>query len=332
MKRVLLVANYKSGIGGISVQVNSINEKLIEENIKSEIFSTKGSILFRFFSIFRLLVVGRKFDVFHIHGCSYLGFFPIVVGCIIGKILKKKIVITFHGGDANDFFAKHTKFVRFFLTKSDENIVLSGFLGEVFDKYKIPYIVIPNLIELSKNTFKQRDKFEPNFISVRSLRKLYNIECILKAFAEVQSTYTNAKLQILGDGNYRDKLEEYAKELKLKNVDFIGQVSSDDIYKHLSKADVFLSSPYVDNQPVSILEAFNAGLLVISSNVGGIPYMIKDGETGLMFGSNNCKELAEKMIFAIQQQDISKRMVLNAYNELEKYTWQEIKYKLLKLY
>jgi len=332
MKKILLITNYKPNTGGISVQVDLLHKKLCDEGIQSEIFSTAGSWFYRLFVLFRLLFKGRKFDIFHIHGCSFFGFFPITTGIVAAKILKKTIILTYHGGDAKRFFKKYPNLVRFFLMKTDKNIVLSGFLGEIFARYNIPYTIIPNIAEFSDEKFVLRETIRPNYISVRSLTKIYNIGCILKAFSIVQKNCSNATLTVLGDGDCRADLETSAKYLHLKNIDFIGQIDNREIYSYLMKADIFLSSPVVDNQPMSILEAYNAGLLVISSKVGGVPFMVEDNKTGLLFESNNHDEMAKKMIQALEKQDLSKKMILQANKELEKYSWQKIKEKLLPIY
>lgn len=333
MKKILLIANYKPAGGGISVQVSLLHKNLCKEGVSAEIFSTEGNIFLRLFVLFKLMLKGKNFDIFHIHGCSYVGgFFPIMVGFFAGKILKKQIIVTYHGGGADDFFKKRKSFVRFFLTRTDINIVLSGFLGEIFNRYSIPFIVIPNIAEFSGEHFVERKTIRPNYISVRSLIKTYNVECIVRAFSIVQQKFSVAELTLLGDGDCRADLENLAKNLNLKNVRFLGRVENKNIYNYLSKADIFLSSSIVDNQPMSILEAYNAGLLVISSKVGGVPYMLEDNETGLLFESNNYEELAEKMIFAAENQELSKKMILNASKELEKYSWNNVKQELFAVY
>lgn len=84
--------------------------------------------------------------------------------------------------------------------------------------------------------------------------------------------------------------------------------------------------------PVSVLEGMNAGLLVISSNVGGVPYMIEDGVNGMLFESKNAEALAEKMILAVEKQEKSKAMIHEAYQGLGKYSWESVKRKLLPVY
>ena len=332
MKKILLIANYKSGVGGIAVQLELLYRKLNEERINSDIFSTQGTWFYRFFVLFKLILKGKKYDVFYIHGCSYFGgFFPIIIGVTVGKMLRKKIIVTYHGGDAESFFKNSKSLVRFFLTKTDVNIVLSKFLGEIFSKFSIPFIIIPNIVEFSSEQFVLRNVIQPNYISVRALTKTYNIDCILKAFFIVQQKLPEAKLIILGDGECRAELENLAKNLNLQNIHFVGRVNNDEIYNYLSKTDVFVSSPVIDNQPMSILEAYNAGLLVISSKVGGVPYMLEDRKTGLLFESDNENELAEKMFLAVEKPEITKKIIRQANKELEKYSWDKIKHKLLTI-
>jgi glycosyltransferase involved in cell wall biosynthesis len=118
----------------------------------------------------------------------------------------------------------------------------------------------------------------------------------------------------------------------VKNIAFCGHVKNEDIYSYLAKSDIFISSPIIDNQPMSILEAFATGLLVISSNVGGVPYMVNNGKTGLLFESNNYIELSEKMLWAVEHPKESLKIIKEANKSLSYYSWDNVKQKLLHLY
>lgn len=329
-KRVLLISNYKLGTGGISGQVEILQRKLRGEGFVVDIFNTKGSILYRLGLFQKLRNCGKAYDVFHVHCCSGWGFLPAVVGIRVGRRLGKRVVLTYHGGGAAGFFDKHKKLVTRYLRKTDVNIVLSGFLGQIFDTYQIPYTVIPNIIELDGSKFRKRETLRPRYISIRSLEPLYNIPCIIKAFAIVKQQRPDATLTIVGDGSERLSLERMVQEMGLQNVEFIGRVDNQDIYTYLDKSDILLSAPHIDNMPVSLLEGFNAGLLVISSKVGGVPYMIKDGENGLLFEDDNYLMLADKMVYPLSSKCLD--LVLAAKHSLDNYSWETVKYKLLEIY
>ena len=330
--KILLISNYVDGVGGISVQVKLLRELLRGDGYVCDILSTKGSIAKRVKAVFALLFKGWKYDVFHIHACSDRGFFPAVLGISIGRILRKRIILTFHGGGAESFFRQKQKFVKYYLNRTSANIVLSGFIGRVFEQYGIKYTVIPNVLEVDDSSFKVRTDIKPRFISIRSMTETYNIKCTLKAFSTIQEKYPDAVITLLGDGPQKSELEQYVNDHHLQNVTFVGQVPNAEIYHYLDGADIMVSSSRFDNMPVSILEGFKAGLVVIASNVGGIPYMIEDGQNGFLFESDNDREMAEKMTAAVENPERSLEMIKKAHLSLKQYSWEVVSTQLLPLY
>ena len=330
--RILLICNFKPGVGGISGQVELLQRHLRDDGHTADIFSTKGSFLWRLGLLRRLRKVARNYDVLHIHCCSGWGFLPAVVGVTIGRKQQKRVVLTYHGGGGERFFDRHPRLVRHFLTRTDQNIVLSGFLAKVFDKHNITYTVIPNIIELDGTRYRERSSVKASFICVRAHEPLYNIPCLLRALQRVQSRQPEASLTLVGSGSEHLALTQQVKQMGLRNVTFTGRVDNSEIYHHLDQADIMLSAPTVDNMPVSLLEAMNAGLLVISSNVGGVPYMVKNNSTGLLFESDNSDELASKMLWAIENPAIVHAITQQAHKAVGRYRWENIKEQLYKAY
>lgn len=330
--KVLLICNYKLGVGGISGQVELLQKHLREEGHSADIFSTKRPILQRLLLPIQLLREARGYDVLHIHCCSGWGFLPAVIGITIGRWLKKRVVLTYHGGGGEKFFGKHPRLVHHFLTRTNTNIVLSGFLAKIFEKHNIPYVVIPNIIELDENQYRLRDTIKPQFICSRAHEPLYNIPCILKAFQKVLTELPKATLTLVGDGSQHETLMKMTKEMGLANVTFTGRVDNTEIYTYLDHADIMLSAPKVDNMPVSLLEAMNAGLLVISSRVGGIPYILKNGTNGLLFDSDDSDKLAELMLWSVENQTLAKAIIQQGHQSVRNYRWENIKNKIYTTY
>lgn len=329
---VLLICNYKPKVGGISGQVDILQKMLQADGHTAEVFSTKAPLLRRMLLPFKLKSTGKDFDVFHIHCCSNWGFLPAVVGVSVGRRLGKRIVLTYHGGGGEKFFDRHPKLVRHFLTRTDANIVLSGFLAQVFEKHGLPFVTIPNILELDDSRFRQREMLQPNYICTRAHEPLYNIPCILRAFRKVQSIRPEATLTLVGGGSEHENLVRMAEELGLQNVTFTGRVANENIYTYLDRADIMLSAPTVDNMPVSVLEAMNAGLLVISSKVGGVPYMVKNNNTGLLFDSDDSDALAGKMLWAVDNQTVARAIALQGHKAVSRYRWENIKEQLYETY
>lgn len=335
MKKILYISNYRKGVGGITAQVDWLCSYMHDEGYSVSIFSTKGNPIKRIGLFFKLLWVARKYDVLHIHGCSEWGMLPVVYGVIAGKIWKKRIIVTYHGGEAAEYFAKRGAFARRWLNRADTVIVLSGFLEKIFNEYRIKNIVIPNIAKLAdaqEHSDYQWDK--PRLISVRHLHPLYNIPCILNAFAIVKEHVPGARLTVLGDGVMREELERLAAsdERLADSVKFVGQVENKEIGRYLAESDIMLSAPHIDNMPVSLMEAMNAGTLVISSRVGGVPYMIEDEVSGMLFEDDNAEEMASKILQAIKNPKETERMIANAKNDVRKYDWSNIREQIMSLY
>ena len=335
--KVLLIANYKSSIGGISGQVELLYKKLLKEGVTARIFSMKYNSFVRLF--LPLMSCTAKLPIYSFFVNA---FFPkrgalimaglYLAGIMIGRLLNRRIILTYHGGEADVFFKRHPVLVNYFLRKTDVNIVLSGFIASIFEKHRIPYRIVSNILELDNKYFRERTAVRPCFISIRTLSPTYNIGCIIKAFEIVQKQIPTSELYIVGDGCSRKELEFMVEQKGIKNICFCGHVDNCEIYSYLNKADIFISSPVIDNQPMSVLEAFNAGLLVISSNVGGVPYMIENGRTGLLFESDNFIELSGKMLWAVNNQERVLKMTREAYKSLSYYSWENIKSNLLLFY
>ena len=332
MQKVLFVCNYKPGVGGISGQVEALHSHLKEEGIFADIFSTRGNAFQRLLKPFQLYHIAQKYDILHIHCCSGWGFLPAVIGISVGRCLKKRLVLTYHGGDAENFFHKHHRIVKHYLSRTNSNIVLSGFLAKVFDKYDLPYTIIPNVIELDTSHYRERKHLLPKYICTRSHEDIYDIPCILRAFQRVQVQFPEASLTLVGDGTLHDTLIRQVKEMELKNVTFTGRVSNKEIYNYLDNADVFISASTVDNMPVSLLEAMNAGLLVIASDIGGVPYLIVNGKTGLLFQAGNDNALVNCMEQLITHPEKGLSMAKEANSNLSIYSWEIVKKKLIPLY
>ncbi len=345
MKKILYISNYRKGVGGISAQIDLLCQSIETERVKSgelraksDIFSTKGNPIKRIWLFVKLMLVARKYDVLHIHGCSDWGMVPVVYGVIAGKIWRKKIIVTYHGGEAAEYFAKHGAFARRWLKRADKVIVLSGFLEKVYEEYQIPCVVIPNIVKLSEA--KEHSEYQwnaPRFISVRHLRELYNIGLIIRAYEIVKQHLVGASLTILGSGPQREELEQYVREHQIKDVTFVGQVANTEINTYLANSDIMLSAPKIDNMPISLLEAMSAGVLVISSRVGGVPYMIENKKNGLLFDlkeleNEGVRELAKQMEWVLEHQQECLDMIVAAHDEVKRYSWENIRKQLLPLY
>jgi glycosyltransferase involved in cell wall biosynthesis len=169
-------------------------------------------------------------------------------------------------------------------------------------------------------------------LSNRNLEPHYNVECVLRAFALVQARVQEARLVVAGDGSQRRYLRELAQSLKLRNVEFAGAVTPDQMLAWYDQADIFVNASDIDNQPLSIIEAFASGLPVVTTNAGGIPYMVVNDATGLMVECNDHEALAGKVLRLLEISELADSIVDQARAECEKYAWIKVRTQWLSMY
>jgi glycosyltransferase involved in cell wall biosynthesis len=111
----------------------------------------------------------------------------------------------------------------------------------------------------------------------------------------------NLRVKIIGDGPIKKELRNKVRNERIDNVRFIDFLNEEELLDELvNNHAVILPSEWYENYPVSVMEAFSLGIPVIGARIGGIPEMVKDGETGLTFESGNPVDLAEKITYLIK--------------------------------
>ncbi|MGA1826205.1 MAG: glycosyltransferase family 4 protein [bacterium] len=328
---VLIVANYKEGRGGISGVVENHLTHLKKEGVEVGLFNTKTNPIKRLFLLFALLPKVHKCTVVHVHGCSYGGFYPIILTIVCAKIIsKKRTIVTYHGGGAGNFLRHWKSLVKFFLNKADHVTVMSTFLQNVFSSYGVKTIIVRNIVDVKSDAIQQRDFSVPKIISTRSFYKIYNVPDIIKAFKLCEKEYPQSILQIIGDG---DQIVEIKNSIKGYNrIKYHGLVKQSKVYDLLSESNIFVSVPSIDNQPMSVLEAFSSGCIVIASNVGGVSDMIHDKVNGLLVEPNRPDQIFDTIKWIINNQKLAQDICYAGFKELNRYSWESIRSILYELY
>jgi glycosyltransferase involved in cell wall biosynthesis len=164
------------------------------------------------------------------------------------------------------------------------------------------------------------------------LEELYNVPCVLRAFGRVQRRIPNAEMIVAHDGPLRAELERMAEEQGLRNIRFIGEVSQQEIGAVYDQADIYWTCPNFDCMPGSLLECFAAGIPVIGTRVGGIPYIITENETGLLVDADDDAAMAEHAFRLLDHEDLAERLTAAAAVELSRYRWAVVREQWLGVY
>ena len=317
----------------VKVDFLPVNPRLPGVLHKLQAIKYVRTITTSYFYWLKLLTTIPAFDVIHIFSASYLSFLIAPTPAIlVSKLYGKKIVLNYHSGEAEDHLRRWRRSTIPILNLTDAIVVPSEYLKRVFASFGVETSVIFNIVELDRFPFRDRKELRPVFLSNRNLEPHYGVDCVLRAFASIQQQMPKASLTVVGDGSQRDALERLKTELNLQHTSFTGRVEHEEIYDHYTNADVFLNASRIDNQPLSILEAFACGLPVVTTDAGGIPDIVSDQETGFVVPIDDCEALAERATKLVADCNIATTMVQKARKEVTKYTWEVVCDQWLRLY
>lgn len=348
--RVLLVGPSRNILGGQSIQDERLRARLQEESSLKLSFLPIDTRLPRVFrklqrvkylrtiltaSLYyvRLLKEARRHDVIQISSTAYYSFFLWSTPAILAaKLFGKQALLYCHSGKALGYLQKWHRTAIPIMRLADKIAVPSDYLVDVFASFGLPARAIYNFVDVESFRFRERRPLRPLFLSNRSFEPLYNVACVLRAFALVQQRLPEARLTIAGDGSLRGELEKLVRDLRLRNTEFVGPVPHEKMPALYDSTDILLNASNIDNMPLSIIEAFAVGMPVVTTNAGGIPYIVTDGETGLLVEREDQQAMAEGALRLLADEELALRIMRNGLDECRKYSWAAVRDKWLKIY
>jgi glycosyltransferase involved in cell wall biosynthesis len=274
----------------------------------------------------------RRVEITHIFSASFSSFLIATAPAyFVSRILSKKVIINYRSGLAQEHM-RASPFARGILRKANCVVVPSNYLVTVFGESQINAHAIANVVDLTRFSYRVRDPLRPILLCSRNLEPCYGIDLVLRAFAEVQKAFSEARLCILGEGSQENAVRQLIAELKLTGVGLPGRVTREKIGDFYNHADILINASRIDNMPVSILEALAAGLPVVTSDAGGIPYIVQHEKNGLVSKTGDWKNLAENVIRLLKDPALTQRLTENAYQQSSTYHWDSVRQQWLNLY
>jgi glycosyltransferase involved in cell wall biosynthesis len=274
----------------------------------------------------------KDVDVVHIFSASYWSFliapFP---AWLVARLRKNKVVIHYHSGEARDHLRRF-RTARPLLRKADRLVVPSGYLVEVFREFGVNAQVVPNVVDTSQFHYRPRAPLRPNLICTRGFHPYYCVDVVVRAFAEIQKTFPDARLELVGKGPSEAETRNLVRELNLKGVVFAGVASRQDIGKYYDRADIFINGSRLDNMPVSVLEAFASGTPVVTTAPEGMRYLVEHEHTGLLSEPGDVQALAQNVIRLLRDPRLASRLASNAHEQLGRYCWEAVREQWLDVY
>jgi L-malate glycosyltransferase len=271
-------------------------------------------------------------DIAHIFSASYWSFLVAPAPAwAVARLRGKKTVIHYHSGEARDHLRRFPS-ARLVLKRADRLVVPSGYLTEVFREFGLAALAIPNIVDASQFTYRVRRPLRPHLVCTRGFHPYYCVDVVVRAFAEVQKAFPEARLDLVGGGPLEAEIRNLVRQMNLKGVDFKGVVKHGQIGRCYDEADIFINASRLDNMPVSVLEAFASGMPVVTTEPEGMRYVVEDGRTGLLSTTGDAAALAQNVIRVLQDSELAESLVSNARQEFQRYSWPVVREQWLEVY
>ena len=284
------------------------------------------------FYLIELWKAAGKADLLHLFSASYWSFLVAPVPAwIVGRLRGKKVLINYHSGEARDHLRRSRTAVPV-LRRVDGIAVPSGYLVDVFREFGLKAHPIPNIVDARQFRYRQRIPLQPRLICTRGFHRYYRVDLVVRAFAEVTKEFPEAVLLLPGRGMLEGEIRGLVAQLNLTGVEFTGVVPYREIGGVYDRADIFINASWVDNLPLTILEAFAAGTPVVTTAPDAIRYVVEHERTGLLCEPGDWQALARNVIRLLHEPGLGLRLAEEAHVELQRYQWPAVRGRWLDLY
>jgi glycosyltransferase involved in cell wall biosynthesis len=273
-------------------------------------------------------------DVVHVFSASYFSFLLAPAPAILlARLLGKCVVLNYRSGEADDHLARWGWHAKPIMRLAHAIVTPSGYLVEVFARHGLRAESVENFVDLGAIPYRVRARPAPRFLANRNFESLYNVACVIRAFAVIQEHIPQARLTLVGRGRQRAELEALVGTLGLQGVTFTAAVPPAEMARLYGDAEVYLNAPNIDNMPNSVIEAFAAGLPVVSTAAGGIPFIVTDGVDGLLVPVGDAAALAAAALRILAEPGLAERLTGAARARVvETYSWDAVRVRWLALY
>ena len=270
----------------------------------------------------------HRYNVAHVDVYSGLAFVWAELVCWALRMTKKPYVLTLRGGNLPAFARSSDKRVRRLLRNSSAVTAPSTYLLEQMRQYRQDIVLLPNPLDLTKYPFTRRQHPSPNLVWLRAFHDNYNPSLAVQVVALLAKDFPAVRLVMMGpnkgDGSRESMMDLVLKLGVLERVICPGGIPKDEIPHRLHQGDIFLNTPQVDNTPVSVLEAMACGLCIISTNVGGIPYLLEDEYDALLVPAGDHAAMAKAVQRLLTEDGLAERLSGNARRKAEQFDWSNI--------
>lgn len=334
MKNLLYIGNKLSKHGNTATSIETLGVFLESEGYTVYYASSKKNQLFRLFDmIWKTLKYSKKVDYVLIDTYSTLNFWYAFIISQLCRFLKISYITKLHGGDLPNRIQKNPLLCKMIFNNSYVNVAPSQYLFEAFQKQGyLKLIYIPNTIEVRNYPFKKREFPQPKLLWVRSFAKIYNPTMAIRVVSELKKQFPDTSLCMVGpikDESFNETVL-LAKNLNVE-VTFTGKLSKEAWIALSSDYDIFINTTHFDNTPISVIEALSLGLPVVSTNVGGIPFLLQHQKNALLVPDDAVQSMVNEINNLITTPKLALQLSENGRKTVENFDWKIVKKQWFEL-
>ena len=308
-----MVGNFLSSSVGVRCVCEDLAVALEDRGWSITTTSDRPRRFPRLMDMLRTIVNKRRdYAVAQVDVYSGAAFFWAEAACFALRTAGKPYVLTLHGGNLPNFARRWPRRVRRLLNSAALVTTPSQFLRDAMRRYRAEMKLLPNPLDLQSYQFRLRDRPEPRLMWLRSMHQIYNPTLAPRVVEILAREFPGVRLTMVGPDKGDGSVEAVRGEAKQREVGdrlrIVGGVAKRQVPEVLQQGDIFLNTTNTDNTPVSVLEAMACGLCVVSTDVGGIPYLLDDGADSLLCPPNDAKKMADAVARLLRDADLARRI------------------------
>ncbi len=331
---ILYIGNFLEHHGTNPGVNRSLVEKL-QQHFVVEFASQKRNKALRLLDMLsKVLRLRRRAEVVIIDVFSTDAFWFACSTAWLCRKLELPYVAILHGGNLLDRLERSPGRCRSLFSRSAATVSPSIYLKEGFEKAGYPVIYIPNFIELEQYPFKERPACQPRLLWVRSFHRIYNPTLAIDVLQQLLPAHTNAELCMVGpdkDGTLADVTSRAGQSGVDRSVTITGRLERSAWIALAGGYDIFINTTDFDNHPVSVIEAMALGLPVVSTNVGGLPFLIENGTDGILVPPRNPDAFVTAIVGLLQDPARAARLAREGRKKVEGFDWAAIRPEWLRV-
>lgn len=328
-RSVLLVGNFLSSTVGTRSVCEDLAVQLTQRGWSVVNTSDKPNRIARVVDMISTVWNKRRdYTVAQVDVYSGMAFVWAEAVCWALRIIGKPYVLTLHGGNLSSFAKRWPKRVRSLLNSAKVVTTPSAYLLDQMAAYRKDLCLCPNPLNVGSYNFRVRNKLAPRLVWIRAFHEIYNPTLAPRAMAFVVKAFPTAHLTMIGpdkgDGSLQ-ATKRAAFQLGVGDrISFVDRVPKSAVANWLDQSDIFLNTTNIDNTPVSVLEAMASGLCVVSTNVGGLSYLLEDGCDSLLVPPDNPDAMGRAINRLLTDAALASELSLKGHVKVQQFDWSII--------